>query len=71
MESDHAQTQVTIHDLYPGLSEDQLKEAEENLCRYVELALRIHKDAQQGPRVLDGPLASLKMEERSNPSLKS
>jgi hypothetical protein len=71
MESDHAQTQVKIQDLYPGLAEDQLKEAEENLRRYVEVAMQIHEGTEHAPAVLDRPQASSKMEERSNPSLKS
>ena len=70
MEADHAQTQVRIQDLYPELSGDQLKEAEESLRGYLEVALRIYRDIERGPGVLDGPLASLNMEERSNPSLK-
>ena len=70
MEPNYAQTPVTIHDLYPGLSGDQLKEAEENLRGYLEVALRIYRDIERGPGVLDGPPTSLKMEERSNPSLK-
>lgn len=32
----------TIHDLYPHLNEAQLKEAEENLNRYLEIVLRIY-----------------------------
>lgn len=32
---------LTIRDLYPHLSEPELKEAEENLDRYFELVLRI------------------------------
>ncbi len=32
---------LTIHNLYPELSETQLAEAEENLGRYIELVLRI------------------------------
>jgi hypothetical protein len=71
VEGDRAPTQVRIQELYPGFSGDQLKEAEENLRRYVEVALQIHQGAGHSPRVLDGTLAPLKMEERSNPSLKS
>ena len=32
---------VTIRDLYPHLSEKELEEAEDNLDRYLALALRI------------------------------
>lgn len=33
---------ITIHDLYPHLDEQQLKEAEDNLRSYIEIALRIY-----------------------------
>jgi hypothetical protein len=71
VEADHAQNPVRIQDLYPELSRDQLKEAEENLRGYLEVALRIYRDIERGTGVLDGPIESLKMEERSNPSLKT
>lgn len=32
----------TLKELYPELSNDELKEAEENLRRYVAVVLRIH-----------------------------
>lgn len=40
---------ITIRDLYPGLDAEQLKEAEENLERYVELALRIFERIRSDP----------------------
>ena len=33
----------TIHELYPTLTGDQLREAEENLDQYLSLALRIYE----------------------------
>jgi hypothetical protein len=33
----------TVRDLYPSLNDEQLREAEENLGRYVELVLRIYE----------------------------
>jgi hypothetical protein len=33
----------TLRDLYPNLTDDELREAEENLARYLELVLRIYK----------------------------
>jgi len=52
----------TIRDLYPHLSEAQLKEAEENLDRYFELVLRIcerlrleAEEESAGIRPLTGP----------------
>jgi hypothetical protein len=70
MEADHPQTPIRIQDLYPEFSGEQLKEAEENLRGYLEVALGIYRDIEPGPRVLDEPFTSPKMEERSNPSLK-
>ena len=35
--------ELTIRDLYPDLSEEELKIAEENLERYLELVVRIFK----------------------------
>lgn len=35
---------IRIEDLYPDLSSDQLKEAEHNLNRYLELCLEIFKE---------------------------
>ncbi len=34
---------ITIRDLYPHLTEEQLQEAEEHLTRYIELSLRIYE----------------------------
>jgi hypothetical protein len=39
----------TIRQLYPGLNEEQLKEAEENLERYLELTLRIYDRIRSDP----------------------
>ncbi len=35
--------EITIRDLYPDLNEEQLKEAEDNLERYLDLVLRIYE----------------------------
>jgi hypothetical protein len=40
---------ITIRDLYPDLDDEQLKEAEENLQRYLELTLRIYDRIRQDP----------------------
>jgi len=40
---------VTIRDLYPDLNDEQLKEAEENLERYLELTLRTYDRIRQDP----------------------
>lgn len=41
---------MTIKDLYPNLSDGELKEAEENLDRYLELVLRIYNRINDSPR---------------------
>jgi len=41
---------ITIRDLYPHLSEEQLKEAEENLNRYIEMALQIYERIDSDPK---------------------
>lgn len=64
---------ITIHDLYPRLDEEQLKEAEENLERYLELVLRIYERIQKDSqaystfKALTAPRQNLMMKEkRSN-----
>jgi hypothetical protein len=68
--TDHAQPHVDIRDIFPSLPGAELKEAEENLSRYFKVALQIYEVMEHTPTVLDASLASPKMEERSNPSLK-
>ena len=70
MQPSEPRKKITIRDLYPNLSEEQLKEADENLRRYADLGLRILEATRPAPRVLDRPQALAKMEERSNNSLK-
>ena len=43
----------TIRDLYPHLSDDELRQAEENLDRYLSIALRIFErvEAETGTQV--------------------
>jgi len=40
---------LTIRDLYPHLNEEQLKEAEENFKRYIELSIRMYRRIQADP----------------------
>lgn len=40
---------VVLPDLFPHLDEEQLKEAEENLDRYLKLALRIYERIRTDP----------------------
>jgi hypothetical protein len=42
-------TPTSIRDLYPHLSEEKLKEAEENLDRYLVLSIRIYERIQSDP----------------------
>jgi len=69
--------ELTIRDLYPHLSEAQLKEAEENLGRYLELELRVYErilaaEAYARFRALTASKQRSTMDgERSNPSLTS
>jgi len=42
-------TEITIRDLYPHLNDEQLKEAEENLGRYLEVTLRVYDRIRQDP----------------------
>jgi hypothetical protein len=61
-----------LHDLYPGLSASQAQEARDNLARYVEVAFDIAmQDASFAGNVIDNPLPSSTMEERSNSNLKN
>lgn len=41
--------EITIASLYPHLNKDQLQEAEENLARYVQLALQIYERIREDP----------------------
>jgi hypothetical protein len=40
----------TIRDLYPSLSDEQLKEAEENLKLYLEACLRVYERVCADPK---------------------
>ncbi len=43
----------TIRELYPHLNEDQLREAEDNLQRYFEIALRIYERLESEKNLVD------------------
>jgi hypothetical protein len=51
MESSESGTKqhISVRDLYPHLNDEQLKEAEENLERYLELTLRIYDRIRRDP----------------------
>jgi hypothetical protein len=40
---------LTIADLYPHLGDQELKDAEENLNRYLESAIRMYERIRQNP----------------------
>ena len=40
---------ITIRDLYPELNEEELREVEENLERYIKLTLRIYGRIRSDP----------------------
>ena len=42
---------LTIRDVYPHLSDEQLQEAEENLAQYVQLALQIYERIREAPEL--------------------
>jgi len=67
MEAPHTHTK-TIRELYPTLSERELKEAEANLLRYFEIALDICEE--QSSHDVDTSPSFTTMKERSN-SLKN
>jgi hypothetical protein len=65
MEPSQSGKEITLRELFPNLPEGRLKEAEENLCRYVEVALQIHRRGELVPADLDRSQASSRMKERS------
>lgn len=42
-------SEITVRELYPHLTDAEQREAEENLQRYLELALRIYKRIRSEP----------------------
>ena len=69
---------ITIRDLYPHLNEEQLKEAEENLERYLDLSIRMYERIRNDPqayaafKALTASRQNLMMEDkRSNPHYNS
>ena len=66
VESSQPLRKISIRDVFPNLSDDQLKEAEESFCRYLEVGLRIHQNAVHSSADLDRSQPSLNMKERSN-----
>lgn len=65
------QRTLSLRELFPVLSERELKEAEVNLAGYLEIALLVHEEQASFARRLDPARASTTMKERSNISLKN
>jgi hypothetical protein len=42
-------SEIAIRELYPPFNDEQLKEAEENLVRYLEVVLRIYNRIRSDP----------------------
>jgi hypothetical protein len=61
----------TIRELYPTLTETELKEAEVNLRRYFRIAAEVQNDQAVSGVGFDTAPDSTTMEERSNANLKS
>lgn len=65
----------TLRKLYPQLNEEQLQDAEANLERYLELALRIYErlqieaEASQSKPLTESAKNPTLQDERSNPSV--
>jgi hypothetical protein len=72
MENTEREATRIIRELYPLLSDRELKEVEENLRRYFEIALEVcgHESPVSAAEVDSSPTAPT-MKERSNESLKS
>lgn len=45
----HNNREITIRDLYPNLNDEQLREAEEILERYIELAVQMYNRIKADP----------------------
>lgn len=73
MENEKSPTRTgsTIRDLYPALTEDELKEGEANLRRYFEIAHEIVREQVVRDADFDIAPNPATMKERSNANLKS
>jgi hypothetical protein len=45
----NSEKELSVGDLYPHLNDEQLREPDENLERYLQLALRIYDRIRQDP----------------------
>jgi len=74
MPQEHAEKQqaITIRDFYPTLTEQELKIAEENFRRYIEIAMQVQEEQAIGADngAFDSAEKNPNIKERSN-SLKN
>jgi hypothetical protein len=70
--SQEESSDANFRDIFSGLTEQELREAERNFQRYLEIALQIcaEQSSNSAPEV-DTPEMSSTMKERSNKSLKN
>ena len=64
--------EITFRDVFPGLTEEELREAEYNFRRYLEIALQVcaEQDARRETPDVDTRPVPPTMKERSNRTLK-
>jgi len=65
------QNPPSLRNLYPTLTEGELKEAEANLRRYAEIAFEVYREQLSSADDVDRLHPSPTMKERSNVSLKN
>jgi len=58
-----------LRSIYPTLTDEELKEAEENLCRYFACAIQIANEARSA--AVDSSECPATIRERSNSSLET
>jgi hypothetical protein len=64
----------TIRDLYPEFSDDELKDAEEHILRYLEITLQIYERISSDPeayarfKALTDPTSTLTMDNERSPT---
>jgi len=59
-------TSPSFTDLFPEIEKDKLREAEENIDRYLELVLRIYNRIKEDPQAYDIFKALTSRKQKSN-----
>jgi len=57
---------ISLRDLYPTLNDQELKQAEANLTRYLEIAFEIYQEQAAKTGAVDTSEAAPTIKERSN-----